>query len=129
MTDITTSAPAEAVKPVPNEHLSGLKDSASMIPDDEGVVGRTMFDAPGAEDGLITVVTPRDHIGDLPIQALVRIESEDGRVYTGIVVSGPFAEPDGLPADSNLIITTSVRGAIFMPRYHGRVQVEIVGEL
>src|SRR5581483_4016412 len=46
----------------------------------------------------------------------------------GVVVAGPFAEPDGLRGDTPLMITTTVRGAVFMPRFHGRVQVEIVGE-
>src|SRR5262249_10982485 len=57
-----------------------------------------------------------------------RITSDDGRRYLGIVTSGPFAEPDGLRADANVIVTTSVRGGILMPRYHGRVQVELLGE-
>ena len=45
-----------------------------------------------------------------------------------MVTSGPFAEPDGLRADATVIVTTSERGGILMPRYHGRVQVELLGE-
>jgi DNA helicase HerA-like ATPase len=52
----------------------------------------------------------------------------DGRQYLGAVVQGPFAEPDGLRADAPIVVTTTVRGTTFMPRYHGRVQVEILGE-
>jgi hypothetical protein len=59
----------------------------------------------------------------------VRIESlTDGRTYLGAVVEGPFAEPDGLRADSTPMVVSTVQGGILMPKYHGRVQVEIVGE-
>jgi DNA helicase HerA-like ATPase len=94
-----------------------------------GSVGRTMFDTTGAKDNTITVLLPTDAVQQVQAQALVRIASyPDGRVYLGIVVAGPFAEPDGLRADAPAIVTTAVRGATFMPRYHGRVQVEIIGE-
>jgi hypothetical protein len=94
-----------------------------------GSLGRTMFDTPGAKDNTITVLLPTDSVQQVPAQSLVRINSHpDGRIYLGIVVAGPFAEPDGLRADAPAIITTAVRGATFMPRYHGRVQVEIIGE-
>ncbi len=52
----------------------------------------------------------------------------DGRQYLGAVVEGPFAEPDGLRADAPIVVTTTVHGTQFLPRYHGRVQVEILGE-
>ena len=94
-----------------------------------GAVGRTMFDLPTSEDNTVTVLLPGEEINLVPSQSLVRIRSvRDGRVYRGIVVKGPFAEPDGLRGDSPLVITTAVRGGIFMPRYHGRVQVELLGE-
>jgi hypothetical protein len=95
----------------------------------QGAVGRTMFDLPSSEDNTITVLIPRDEIGELPSQSLVRVRSmPDGRCYFGIVVKGPFAEPDGLRGDAPIMITTAVRGGIFLPRYHGRVQVELLGE-
>jgi DNA helicase HerA-like ATPase len=95
----------------------------------QGAVGRTMFDLPSSEDNTVTVLLPGDEISAVPSQSLVRVRSvRDGRVYRGIVVKGPFAEPDGLRGDSPLVITTAVRGGIFMPRYHGRVQVELIGE-
>ncbi|HYP38997.1 MAG TPA: DUF87 domain-containing protein, partial [Chloroflexia bacterium] len=94
-----------------------------------GAVGRTMFDLPSSEDNTVTVLLPKDDISKAPSQALVRIRSViDGRRYLGIVVKGPFAEPDGLRGDAPIVITTAVRGGIFMPRYHGRVQVELLGE-
>jgi len=97
-------------------------------------IGRTMFDTPASKDNTVTVLLPTDQIRQVPAQSLVRIKSRpkdkggDGRQYLGAVVEGPFAEPDGLRADAPLVVTTTVRGATFMPRYHGRVQVEIIGE-
>src|SRR2546425_11052 len=92
-------------------------------------VGRTMFDVPTSEDNTVTVLLAKDDIHEAPSQALVRIRSvPDNRKYLGIVVKGPFAEPDGLRGDAPIMITTAVRGGIFMPRYHGRVQVELLGE-
>lgn len=115
---------------LPEAFLEPITDvSRYNEPEDAiGAVGRTMFDTPGAQDGSITVLLPKDTIEAVPIQSMIRISSEDGRRYLGIVTSGPFAEPDGLRADANVIVTTSVRGGILMPRYHGRVQVELLGE-
>ncbi len=100
----------------------------------EGSVGRTMYDTPASKDNTVTVLLPPHNIGKLPSQSIVRIKSRqiekggDGRQYLGAVVEGPFAEPDGLRADAPIIVTTTVRGATFMPRFHGRVQVQILGE-
>jgi len=99
-----------------------------------GAIGRTMFDTPASEDNTVTVLMPAEEIGRLPAQALVRIRSRstesggDGRTWLGAVVAGPYAEPDGLRADAPIVVTTTVRGAQFMPRYHGRVQVAILAE-
>jgi DNA helicase HerA-like ATPase len=96
--------------------------------------GRTMYDTPTSKDNTVTVLLPADQIGKVPAQSLVRIKSRpkekggDERQYLGAVVQGPFAEPDGLRADAPIVVTSTVRGATFMPRYHGRVQVEILGE-
>lgn len=98
-------------------------------PEYEGSIGRTMFDAPASEDGSVTVLLPRDNIGVLPRQSLVRIRSVgDRRSYLGAVVEGPFAVPDGLRADAPIVVTATVRGGIFMPKFHGRVQVGLMGE-
>lgn len=116
---------------LPEDFLQPISDASRFEepPDYVGSVGRTMFDTPGAQDGSVTVLLPADDIAAVPVQSLVRIRSlSDRRNYLGIVTSGPFAEPDGLRADSNVVVTTAVRGGIFMPRYHGRVQVEILGE-
>ena len=95
----------------------------------EGSVGRTMFDTPTSKDGTLTVLLPPDNIDVLPSQALVRIDSlADNRVYLGAVAEGPFAEPDGLRADATPMVVSTVQGGLLMPKYHGRVQVEIIGE-
>ncbi len=99
-----------------------------------GAIGRTMYDLPTSKDNTVTILLPAENLDKLPSQSLVRIKSRsqdrggDGRQYIGAVVQGPFAEPDGLRADAPLVVTTTVRGAQFMPRYHGRVQIEIIGE-
>jgi uncharacterized protein len=95
----------------------------------EGSIGRTMFDTPSSTDGTVTALTPKDNIELLPRQSLVRIRSvADQRSYLGAVVEGPFAEPDGLRADAPIMVAVTVRGALMLPKYHGRAQVEILGE-
>src|ERR1700722_14374777 len=97
-------------------------------PDREGSIGATMFDLPGSEDNTVTVLLPRDHAQQAPSQSLVRIKSRDGRTYLGIVTAGPFAEPDTLRADSHLLVTVTARRGVYLPPYHGRVQVMILGQ-
>ncbi|WP_308620301.1 helicase HerA domain-containing protein [uncultured Desulfovibrio sp.] len=111
------------------EHAAEVGGAFEEHPDDIGAVGRTMFDMPNSEDGTVTILMPSDNIDALPSQALVRIKSRaDKREYLGAVVKGPFAEPDGLKADSTPLIITTSQGKVFSPRYHGRAQVEIMGE-
>jgi len=93
-----------------------------------GSIGRTMFDTPSSKDNSLTVLLPRESMEKAPSQSLVRIKSRDGRSYLGVVIEGPFAEPDGIRGDSPIVVTTTVKGGIFMPKFHGRVQVEILGE-
>ncbi len=46
----------------------------------------------------------------------MRIKSViDKRAYLGVVVSGPFAEPDGLRADAPILVAVTVRGGLLMP--------------
>jgi DNA helicase HerA-like ATPase len=97
-------------------------------PDRLGCVGATMFDLPGSEDGSVTALLPQEHAQAAPSQALVRIRSRNGRRYLGMVTAGPFAEPDTLRADSHLLVTVTARGGIYLPPYHGRVQIAILGE-
>jgi DNA helicase HerA-like ATPase len=100
-------------------------------PDCAGQIGVTMFDVAGSDDMGITVLLPREHLAKAPSQSLVRIRSRkegDGRAYLGIVSAGPFAEPDSLRGDSNLLKTMAVNGGAYQPPYHGRVHVTLLGE-
>lgn len=126
----------EVIRDVPGEARARMDADVARaggaweVPEDErDAVGKTMFDGPGSVDNSVTVLLPRDHLEELPSQALARIVSKpDLREYLGVVVAGPFAEPDGLRADAPIVVTTTVHGGIFMPRYHGRVQLELLGE-
>lgn len=121
--------------PVPQEVFQSIDADAEKVggaweePEEYiGSIGRTMFDTPSSKDNSLTVLLPRESMEKAPSQSLVRIRSRDGRSYLGVVVEGPFAEPDGIRGDSPIVVTTTVKGGIFMPRFHGRVQVEILGE-
>ncbi|MFN8534096.1 MAG: ATP-binding protein [Dehalococcoidia bacterium] len=100
----------------------------------ENAVGVTLFDTPASADGTVTVVIPAEQLDKVANCAFVEIVTEPphpGRpaAFLGVVTEGPFHEPDGLRGDSALIVTTAVRGAtMFLPRYHGRAAVEILGE-
>jgi uncharacterized protein len=124
------------VRALPTEALVALDEDAERAggaweepAEYQGSVGRTMYDSPTSVDHSVTVLLPREYLERVPSQSIVRIFSvPDQRTYLGVVVKGPFAEPDGLRADAPLVVTTTVRGGIFMPKYHGRVQVQLLGE-
>ncbi|GIV59241.1 MAG: hypothetical protein KatS3mg043_0330 [Rhodothermaceae bacterium] len=133
--------PEQPVKPVPgsdprmSKFTEEIKRNGGEWEEPEeyrGSVGKTMFDLPNSKDNLLTVLIPRKHIGKVSSQSLVEIRSRkdgDGRVYRGIVVEGPFYEPDGLRADSTLLVVTTAHGQTFVPKYHARVVVEVLHEL
>jgi DNA helicase HerA-like ATPase len=121
---------------VPNEVFESLNQQAEknggewqLSPEHEGCIGWTMFDMPSSNDGTIIVLLPQEKIEASPRQSLVRVKSlGDQRSYLGAVVEGPFAEPDGLRADAPIIVNTTVKGGLFMPKFHGRIHVQIMGE-
>jgi DNA helicase HerA-like ATPase len=126
--DTVRGVPAEALQRI-QQQVEDAGGEWQEPPEYAGSVGRTMYDLPTSEDNTAVVLLPREHLHALPSQQLARIKSvEDGHTYVGIVVRGPFADPDGLRADTPILVTTTVRGAFFMPRYHGRVYVELLGE-
>lgn len=112
------------------QHLGGI---AAPITDD-GAIGRTTFDTHSSDDLTLTVLLSQDNVHLLPSQSLVRIEGrreagqEKRRRYLGVVVAGPFAEPDSLRHDSPVLLIAATKGTGFVPRYHGRVQVKILAE-
>ena len=98
-------------------------------PLDARSIGRTMFDLPGSTDLTVTVLLPNANLHAAPAQSLVRILSKrDGRRYLGVVTAGPFAEPDGLKGDSPLLKAVATNGGGYLPPFHGRVQVTLLGE-
>jgi DNA helicase HerA-like ATPase len=133
---------AELFKPrsVSDKALQGLEEASEEMggayksqSEAEGAVAFTHFDSPSSEDNSVTILLTKENMDTVPSQALVRIKSlkDDGtidRSYLAVVVAGPFAEPDGLRADSPIVVTTTVQGKIFLPRYHGRALVQIIGE-
>jgi DNA helicase HerA-like ATPase len=94
----------------------------------DGAIGVTMFDQAGSQDNEVTVLLGHDRVQQAPAQALVRIASTEGRCYLGVVTAGPFAEPDSLRADSTVLVAVATRGGQYLPAYHGRVRVAILGE-
>jgi DNA helicase HerA-like ATPase len=126
--DLGIARPPEDLLRQVQADVSRAGGELAADPDREGAIGATMFDLPGSEDDSVTVLLPREHAQKAPSQSLVRIRSHDGRKYLGIVAAGPFAEPDTLRADSHLLVTVTARGGIYLPPYHGRVKVSILGE-
>lgn len=126
---------AQSVMPVPDAALQTIGEQIEAAggewqepPEYAGSMARTMFDSPSSDDGSVTTLMGPDKIEVLPRQALVRIKSDDGRAYLGVVVAGPFAEPDGLRADAPILVAVTVRGALLLPKYHGRAQVALISE-
>ncbi|MGL4550772.1 MAG: ATP-binding protein, partial [Gemmataceae bacterium] len=109
-----------------------LKRTAAARPAkqaDPAVIGRTTFDSSGSEDMSVTVLLAQDRVHVAPSQSLVRVVCrKDGRKYLGVVDAGPFSEPDSLRPDSPILVTVATQGADYMPRYHGRVRVKLLGE-
>jgi DNA helicase HerA-like ATPase len=123
------------VMPVPEEALQRIDtDVASAGGEWEepeeyaGSIARTMFDSAASDDGSVTTLLPPNSIEALPHQALVRIKSTDGRTYLGVVVAGPFAEPDGMRADAPILVAVNVRGGLLLPKFHGRAQLALLSE-
>lgn len=117
------------------KEISNNGGESTEDPNCVGADGMTMFDTPNSQDDLITVLLPKKNIRNVGAHSMVEIRSRskenggDGRIYRGIVVAGPFHEPDGIRADSAMMVTTTIHGAIFMPNFHGKVQVELIGEI
>ncbi|WP_420714990.1 ATP-binding protein [Corallococcus sp. bb12-1] len=102
-----------------------------MDPELAFAVGFTHFDTAGSEDNLISVLSTKEDLPRLASQTLVRVKSrEDKRSYLGVVVSGPFAEPNAVPANSSMAIGVVTHGKklTYTFDYHGRAEVELLGE-
>ncbi len=132
---ITAELPDDIFKESLAQEIEAVGGEYQEDPAFEGSVGITMFDVPNSKDNVLSILVPFKNIRSIPSQSIVEIGSRsrenggDDRVYRGIVVEGPFYEPDGLRADAPIIVTTSVRGTMFMPKFHGRLFVEVIGEI
>ena len=122
--------PAEAIQSL-REDIARNGGEIAPDPETAGAIGTTMFDLPGSEDNTLTVLLSQANAQRAASQALVRIKSRkggDGRTYLGFVTAGPFAEPDSLRGDAQMLVTLTARGGIYLPPYHGRVQVTLLGQ-
>ncbi len=134
-----TVSGGEFVRPTPNkvlEELAELKNHAKatgqeLEPELEKAVGFTHFDTSASHDNLVTVLTTRSDLHLLASQTLVRVKSrEDRRTYLGVVVRGPFSEPDSIPPNSTMAIGVVIQGKklSYTFDYHGRAEIELLGE-
>ena len=106
-------------QPVPENALSSMAEEIKKSggewvgnPEDQGAIGWTAFDSPSSDDGTITVLLPKDTILELTSPIISsNHESLGSSTYLGVIVEGPFAEPDGLKSlDAPVIVTATVRG-------------------
>src|ERR1700738_2662187 len=111
------------VKEIPSTVIDDLRlvpgsNGQAVDLDDADADGRTLFDTPQSEDGSLIVVFRQERFDEWKSQSLAHIESSDGRKYLAQVINGPFAQPNGLPANSPLLRVTQVENAMFTPPYH-----------
>lgn len=128
--EIIRSPPPEAQAAL-DELKNEAKTAAQLDPELDKAVGFTHFDTPSSQDNRITVLMKREDLHKLASQSLVRVKSrEDGLVYLGVVVGGPFAEPNAVPANSTMAIGVVTHGKklTYTFDYHGRAEVELLGE-
>jgi DNA helicase HerA-like ATPase len=110
------------------DELAAIAGIAPPADGDDNAIGRTMFDQSGSEDLTVTVLLSQERVQVAPSQSLVRIVSRpDGHRYLGVVSGGPFAEPDSLRADSPVLLAVATRGGEYLPRFHGRLRVTLLG--
>lgn len=127
----------EAILPLPDKakgEIDAAKERAEALkvdPELENAVGFTHFDTTSSHDNLVTVLSTKEDLHRLASQTLVRIKCrEDDKAYLGVVVQGPFAEPNAVPANSTMAIGVVTHGKklTYTFEYHGRAEVEILGE-
>ena len=128
----------DVVQPTPPAVLQALasaqkeaQEAVKADPELAFAVGFTHFDTSNSHDNLITVLSTKEDLPRLASQTLVRVKSrEDGRSYLGVVVAGPFAEPNAVPANSTMAIGVVTHGKklTYTFDYHGRAEVELLGE-
>src|SRR2546422_506910 len=129
--DFVKQSPEDVLAELDEVASVGRARLAALDPELADAVGFTHFDTSSSEDNLITLLLTRDDLNRLASQTLVRIKSrEDKRSYLGVVVRGPFSEPDAVPPNSTMAVGVVVQGkkVQYTFDYHGRGEVEILGE-
>jgi hypothetical protein len=120
-------------EPLPEQVLTALQSADlgdGLVFQPDGSDGRTLFDSPqSSEDGTVLAVFCQDGFPRWNSQALVHVDSGDGRKYLAKVVKGPFAAPVGLQAQAQPLVISQIENAPFTPPYHGWVALEILGEV
>ncbi|MHB8595785.1 MAG: ATP-binding protein [Ktedonobacteraceae bacterium] len=90
------------------------------------------FDAPSTKSNMVEALVHYDDLGQIERGKYVRIFCKrDRKEYTGRILEGPFFDPDALKRDSTpvqFIIMNQGGKKPFIPEYHGRIVVEILGE-
>nr|WP_233577516.1 ATP-binding protein [Citreicoccus inhibens] len=127
--DVIRTTPPEARAVL--DEMRNDTTTPRLDPELEQAAGFTHFDTSSSADNLLTVLLTRDDLHLLASQTLVRVKSrEDGRAYLGVVVRGPFAEPNAVPANSTMAIGVVTHGKklTYTFDYHGRAEVELLGE-
>ena len=107
-----------------------IEASGGEVPPDpsrDGAIGATMFDLPGSEDGTSPCCCRRTSCSGRRRRRWCASRAATAPL-SGHGHGGPFAEPDSLRGDSHMLVTVATRGGIYLPPYHGRVQVTILGE-
>ncbi len=99
----------------------------------QGAIAFVHFDAPSAKSNMMEALVHQDDLHQIDRGRYVHIHClKDHKEYTGRIVEGPFFDPDVLKRDSTplqFIIMNQGGGKMpFIPEYHGRVVIEILGE-
>jgi len=116
--------------------LEAVKDGDEIVQrasQATGAIAFVHFDPNTAKSNTVEALIHRDDLTKIHRGLYVHITSlKDGRMYTGRVVEGPFYDPDALKRDSTpvqfIILNQGVGKALALPEYHGRMQIEILGE-
>src|SRR5512140_353422 len=109
--EIAKDTPPDVLEQLEEIGAQGQALAAQLDPDLADAVGFTHFDTTSSQDNLLTVLTMRDDIHQLASQTLVRIKSrEDHRCYLGVVVRGPFSEPDTVSPSSTMAVGVVIQG-------------------
>jgi hypothetical protein len=116
--------------------LEATKDDEALLQraaQAAGAVAFVHFDPNAAKSNMIEALVHRGDLTKIHRGLYVHIVSlKDERQYTGRVVEGPFYDPDALKRDSTpvqfIILNQGEGKALALPEYHGRVQIEVLGE-